>query len=350
MRSIMIGIILGLGCVITAGASSLCLTPDTLLGIHATFHDPIDVPNGVWVEDNYTTHYLPKHFRTLYKNTHTGNAPTRVSGSGQMTQPQLEHIIYNIRTLVNDINVPIYIVDLRLEPHGFMQGIPVRQHDVNFWESFNPGLMHDYERKLFHHLNERWNNGGTFLLFYNIMKKQKERSTRDVITFINMVPSIQKALRKKQAPIAYINAWTNPENVFQTEEDMCVKMGVNYVRMPAIDHHAPSLETLRMFFTWIKTLPKNAWIHFHCAGGRGRTSTFMLLLDMMHRRPHISFEALLAQHHELGSVDFMKQKASSYKSKWARERADLLRALYTQVQNSVSIKQFLTRILSFLSA
>ncbi|MBX9977712.1 MAG: hypothetical protein K2X98_05655, partial [Alphaproteobacteria bacterium] len=78
------------------------------------------VPNGAVMAIPKKEGYLPNNFRTLYKNPIIGVLPLRASGSAQPTPSQMEHLVYYIRTLMNDIHLPLYIVDLRLEPHGYV--------------------------------------------------------------------------------------------------------------------------------------------------------------------------------------------------------------------------------------
>jgi hypothetical protein len=58
---------------------------------------------------------------------------------------------------------------------------------------------------------------------------------------------------------------------------------VHYVRIPVTDHCGPSeaaLAALRARIP-VSTSPADAWVHFHCHGGDGRTTSFLALYDML---------------------------------------------------------------------
>jgi hypothetical protein len=40
-------------------------------------------------------------------------------------------------------------------------------------------------------------------------------------------------------------------------------------------------------------LPENAWAHFHCEAGLGRTTTFMVLYDMLRNANRVSLEDIV---------------------------------------------------------
>jgi hypothetical protein len=58
---------------------------------------------------------------------------------------------------------------------------------------------------------------------------------------------------------------------------------VHYVRIPVTDHCGPSESALAGLRARIpvSTSPADAWVHFHCHGGDGRTTTFLALYDML---------------------------------------------------------------------
>ena len=58
---------------------------------------------------------------------------------------------------------------------------------------------------------------------------------------------------------------------------------VEYVRIPVTDHCAPSdaaIDVLCGLREAARTDP-TSWVHFHCHGGDGRTTTFLALYDML---------------------------------------------------------------------
>ena len=47
------------------------------------------------------------------------------------------------------------------------------------------------------------------------------------------------------------------------------------------DHCAPDQDALKTLKDLAAEAPSDAWFHFHCHGGDGRTTTFLMLSDML---------------------------------------------------------------------
>lgn len=58
------------------------------------------------------------------------------------------------------------------------------------------------------------------------------------------------------------------------------KFTVKYVRIPVTDHCAPSSAAINVFRALAGEVTSNDWVHFHCHGGDGRTTTFLAMYDM----------------------------------------------------------------------
>jgi Inositol hexakisphosphate len=73
-----------------------------------------------------------------------------------------------------------------------------------------------------------------------------------------------------------------------SEEDILKKMllprAVKYIRIPATDHCKPNSAAVDRFVALCKELrglsEEQKWVHFHCHGGDGRTTTFLAMYDM----------------------------------------------------------------------
>jgi hypothetical protein len=70
-----------------------------------------------------------------------------------------------------------------------------------------------------------------------------------------------------------------------TEEQVAAQMSPsfrpNYMRIPVTDHCMPSTEALKRFVNFCYGLNSDEWVHCHCHGGDGRTTTFLTLFDMV---------------------------------------------------------------------
>jgi hypothetical protein len=65
-------------------------------------------------------------------------------------------------------------------------------------------------------------------------------------------------------------------------QQMAVGVPVNYLRLPVTDHCPPPTIAVGLFVAWcMNTFAPGDWVHLHCHGGDGRTTTFMCLFDMV---------------------------------------------------------------------
>ena len=274
---------------------------------------PIIVPDGAMMIVDKGQKDLPKNFRTLFHHpffTYPKAPLLRASGSAQPTVLQFQNVIKTIRSHLKQYGedqniIPIYIADLRLEPHGYYGNELVTIFEKELWENFDTSLMETYEQKLFDHLRQQHD----VILYRGIQKKGKLRLSQ----FLDRVSDGKEKLL--------------------TEKEYTKQLGVHYVRLAVRDHTAPTLRVLKEFFDFMETLPKNAWVHFHCSAGRGRTSTFLFLYELYKRRPSKdeTFEGMTKRHTQSGSIDFFDSKDTFQKGD-REKRLHLLKTAFEQRQ------------------
>ena len=92
-----------------------------------------------WRLDAEDNEELPKNFRTSLdpvgkvdgiQPDSTGMDKLKISGSGQMSESGMELLLESIRTKTD---APIYIVDLRQETHGYLDGTAVSWYGKRNW-------------------------------------------------------------------------------------------------------------------------------------------------------------------------------------------------------------------------
>jgi hypothetical protein len=89
----------------------------------------------------------------------------------------------------------------------------------------------------------------------------------------------------------------------QTERELAWARGIGYLRVPAVDFLPPSAENVDRFVSFAAGLPPETWLHFHCHGGDGRTTTFMAMWDMMHNAARVSVEDIVQRQAAIGPTD-----------------------------------------------
>lgn len=241
---------------------------------------------------------LPKKWRSTKQDTTdlltknkfnaTGLERLTLSGSGQFTEE-------NFANMVRQLAVTRLIVfDLREESHGLINGDAVS-----------------------------WTDGQTN--YANVGKTLAEIEADENLRLVGAV---------KKGSIVVINPSKEAQHVVvkkvKTERELVESMGYTYVRLPITDHNRPSNEVIDQFVRLVKNCPSEAWVHVHCKGGKGRTTTFMALYDMMFNAQDVALEDIIERQKWIGGSDLVQtDKPLSFKQKPAEERLELVRTFYT---------------------
>jgi len=239
---------------------------------------------------------LPRNFRTTLDVERLeinikGLHHLRVSGSEQFSKE-------NFRTMIHSLSLPLdqlIILDLREESHGFVNGIPIS-----------------------------WTDGENFA---NV-NKIKDEIESDEIQRLNLAVEAQQItidrLEKSHSLVVY---------TAQTEQDLVIDFGARYIRLPVTDHKRPTDETVDHFIQLIKEISPDDWIHVHCKGGRGRTTTFFTLFDIAANSLHVSLEDILVRQFFIGGVDLTQiEKVNSQRTQCAKERLEFIQQFYLYCQ------------------
>ncbi|MBS0271779.1 MAG: hypothetical protein JSR85_03950 [Proteobacteria bacterium] len=115
------------------------------------------------------------------------------------------------------------------------------------------------------------------------------------------------------------------------ESQMAQQNGFTYYHVKIGSKFISSKETIDEIVKIFDELPSNAWIHFHCHYGKGRTSMMLVMYDIMKNAPHISLENIVKRQHLLGSEDLLNTvvwKKGSYTKQQLEERANFIKAFY----------------------
>ena len=264
---------------------------------------------GVWRLDGSAS-AEPRNFRMSndnWKIESRGKEPSRAgltelhaSASGQPSESSMATIREKI--LKQEPDAQIFDVDLRQEPHGFANSLPVS------W----------YVEK------NRANAGKTSR---EIERDEVERlnSLRGVETTFEPLGNEDKNTFK---PITIIPRFVS------TERELCEKLGMGYQRFAPADMMFPTPEVVDDFLIFVANLPENAWLHFHCQAGHGRATLFMTMYDIL-KNPDVPFEDICKRQYLLGGTNLLLEpQGDDWYSKMSRDRAKKIRLFYDFVQGT----------------
>lgn len=250
-----------------------------------------DVPNLILKENSSNNSLAPHHFRTTLNTNLISNKSLNlsgldnlnISGSGQFSENGLSLIQSSIKK-----DVPVTVIDLRQESHGFVNGIAVS------WENTT-------------------NNSNVNLKTIDILDDENEKLNSLVIN----------------KPTTFNNTKnTVVVNNVQNENTLTNSKNINYVRIPVTDGKLPSEDMVNYFINIVKNSPENTWFHFHCKEGIGRTTTFMIMYDIMQNSNTISLKDIIDRQIFLSNMT-PKSSASFYSG----PRYEFLNSFYNKYKN-----------------
>ena len=204
------------------------------------------------VRDSTSKTGLPDRFRDIPN--------LNFSGSAQFTSEQVE----NLKNAINKPN--ICIVDLRQESHGLLNDLAISYH--NFYKLVNNG-------------------------FDSVETTEKEISELNKIKINSQVNIFHKNGKLYKCVEA--------ESVC-TEENAVIDCGMQYKRYAVRDGGVPTPETVDDFVNFIKNKPDDLHLHFHCHAGEGRTTTFMVLYQIMNNQNNLTLDQILSYQYNIGGV------------------------------------------------
>ena len=245
-----------------------------------------------WVQDAANTKKLPHHFRKCTDEIEipsgtelnlTGLDTLRISGSSQFAENSLGMIKNSIGT-----NYSIITIDLRQESHGFINGTAVS-------------------------LENEKNNANAGLTLEEVIKTEN----KDLNSIKLNEPLLLFNTQKEIIPKYVLN-----------EASLTGDNSIGYLRIPVTDGKLPTEDMIVYFITFVNNQPENSWLHFHCKAGVGRTTTFMIMYDIMKNCNDVSLYDIITRQVILSKIN-EKAAAGFYKG----EHFDFLNNFYTNYKN-----------------
>jgi hypothetical protein len=251
---------------------------------------------------------LPRNFRTTDDSIKVKDAQgpntlgldrLHASGSGEFTEVNLKEMLKRVRG-------PVTVFDLRQEDHVFVNGEPISWYATNNWA--------------------------------NVGKSNEAIAASEAARVAALKPgtvlSLSDAKTKKGGEL------TAPkENVtvvrIGTERDIVTVSGASYARITVSDHARPLDIEVDRFVLSVRSLPVDAWAHFHCRAGKGRTTTFLALYDMLRNADKVSLDDIVQRQSLLvGDYNLLAVDADGGKAGVGEDRAAFVRSFYDYARSN----------------
>ena len=244
---------------------------------------------------------LPRNFRTTNDSlkVKTGKAPNtaglvelHASGSAVPTEA-------NLSAFLKKVHGPVTIFDLRQEDHVFINGEPISWYASNNWANVgktNEAIVASEAARV-----AAIKQGSVLALSDAKAKKGGDASAVENVT------------------VARVG----------TEKDVVTAAGAAYKRITVSDHSRPLDGEVDRFIADVRSLPPGAWAHFHCRAGKGRTTTFLALYDMLRNATKVSLEDIVQRQSLLiGDYDLLAAADDAGKSGVAEDRSAFVRVFF----------------------
>lgn len=131
-----------------------------------------------------------------------------------------------------------------------------------------------------------------------------------------------------------------PVKLALTEKELVIMRGQGYCRLAMKKFGPLEFEVVDTFVNFMKSLPEDEWVHFHCQRGQRRTTFFMAMTDILRNGHCVSFEDIIYRQgpEGLGGIDlFGLPHEESWNFACEKENRELLRHFYCYVrENKIS--------------
>lgn len=188
-----------------------------------------------------------------------------MSGSAEASVAGFNTIVNNIKTATNNRVMHMVDVDLRKESHGFLNKNAITLGTKNDW--INLDKTRD-------------------------QALSAEQNWLDQIAKMKSVYVVGHDTFKKKlyddGHWVFVHAVSDEETVAKNHQ-------MDYLRIMVNDHMRPDDDAVDRFVNFVDNEKPNTWMYFHCRGGLGRTTTFMVMYDMLHNANKASLEEIVAR-------------------------------------------------------
>jgi cell fate (sporulation/competence/biofilm development) regulator YmcA (YheA/YmcA/DUF963 family) len=228
----------------------------------------------------------------------------RISGSGQFSEGQFKEMLAHLKRTHKVEPEHVIVIDLREEPHAYINGHAVTWYygPLSYQQGKIPESVMQEEQSRLTQLKAH-----EHAMIYTILKHEDGMP-------LNKKPRHEKIQTLKE------------------EAEMVKQLGARYIRLPVTDHFHPENQDVDQFLEIMQTLKPTDWLHFKCRGGKGRTTTFMAMYDMI-KNPGLKKEDFLKRQTLIDGIDltYIPKGKKLWKQKLGRDRIQFLATFYDYV-------------------
>lgn len=157
--------------------------------------------------------------------------------------------------------------------------------------------------------------------------------------YINGIPITFFGYHRKKPDLRYFlrrifftgTPYRQPALIVQ-ESEMAKRYQIEYKNIKIDSKLVTPDAAVDEFVAYFDKAPENAWFHFHCRHGKGRTSIALVMFDIMKNAPTVALEDIVKRQYLLGSVNLSDtavwRKNSTYPSKSLKRRKKFIHDFY----------------------
>jgi protein-tyrosine phosphatase len=240
---------------------------------------PIKEKQPMLVLDEEFTYEIPRNFRCtqdVFRDIQEGSqSPTREGLNELHAATSAQFSEKTLKAALKRLQAPIWVIDLRRESHAYVNGIPISWYKPH---------------------NDSNQNLDTKTLMQIEQKMVSELKQHNPLT-------IQHITSKTAGIIHSSEPFDVKIERLETEQQLTKRLGLEYRRLQVLDRNKPDDNMVDEFIEIVKTLPPNATLYFHCRGGKGRSTTFMILYDMLKNAKTVPLAEIVLRQERLGGVN-----------------------------------------------
>jgi hypothetical protein len=265
---------------------------------------------------------LPSHFRSATGPLAmtTGMSPSRLHLDSLMASGSEQPSLTELAGVIRGLGKKVVVVDLRQESHAYLDAHPVSWYGMKNWA----------------------NKGKS-----RAEVEADEQGRIATLSKAHAAAVARVSAKDFEGRLAAVRTEEVAYGRAQSEAQATASLGLGYLRIAVADHSRPLPADVDRFIECIRGLAPGTWLHFHCHAGDGRTTTFLLLYDMLRNAGALGLEELAARQHLLGGVDLLHTPHTGWKEALYKERADFIGRFFeyarTRDFKTVSWSQYLAQ-------